>query len=68
MFLGSQDEMANHPMNTRIHNPYQYIFTCDSLTLLNATRMALKKFKNIENKLMEHLADDGKYNVSVCYI
>lgn len=64
MFLANEEECCNHPLNTRIHNPYQYVFTCDSSTLLSATRLALQKFKGIEKKLLSYLGDGGKYQVS----
>ena len=45
MFLGEEDLTVNHPLNTRIHNPYQYVYTCDANKLLSAVRLAMNKIK-----------------------
>lgn len=28
MWNVEEEDFANHPLHTRIHNPYQYVFTC----------------------------------------
>jgi hypothetical protein len=62
MFLIAEDECMNHPLNSRIHNPYQYVFTCSSSKLLAAVRLSMEKFKDLEKKLLNYLHDGGKYS------
>jgi hypothetical protein len=64
MFMGTEEDSANHPLNTRIHNPYQYVYTCDSSKLLSAVRLSLKKVRSIEENLLDYLKDGGKYQKS----
>ena len=61
MFLKPEQEWEAHPLNTRIHNPYQYIYTCDSYELLEKVRISLSNIKSADDSVTTFYSDGGKY-------
>ena len=58
IFLSPEETYANHPLNRRIHNPYQYVYNADSFTCLVACKFCLKNFIKIEEAMMNYLTDN----------
>ena len=61
MFLQNEKEWEEHPLNTRIHNPYQYVYTCDSFELLNRVKESLANIKAADDSVTNFYSDGGKY-------
>ena len=61
MFLSDEETAKTHPLNHRIHNPCQYVYTCDSFKWMLAWKLCLRNFINIENIMINYLMTNNIY-------
>lgn len=61
MFCADEETSRAHPLNTRIHNPYQYVYQSDSYTCVVAAKLCLQNFLAAHSKIMGYLTDNKKY-------
>jgi histidyl-tRNA synthetase len=61
MWHTTEEEFVNHILHCRIHNPFQYVFTCNSYKCLLAVRFAYKTVIKTEEQLLEFLNNKNKY-------
>ncbi|CAI2359980.1 unnamed protein product [Moneuplotes crassus] len=61
MFLADEETAKTNPLNTRIHNPYQYVYRSDSYSCVLAAKLCLSSYVKKQPKIINHLTDNKKF-------